>query len=106
MEEFELTVLIDEDDQFADYLIEKDIKQIVEDCGGKIVEEFKPYRMRMSYPIKNKEYAINAKYIIELSDDKDERFKQTHNICDILDNDNTAVLKYLMVVTDRKWRKK
>lgn len=90
MKQYEMTVLIHPDLEMNLSLATDKVKKLVEDNGGKILQETNEGKHRLAYAVKKQNFAIYYYYDIELPPAAIKKISSTLNITD-------EILRYLLV---------
>lgn len=98
MKEYELTVLIHPDLEVDLEAPLTKLRTIIANAGGEIVKEENWGKKRMTYKIKNADFAVYNYFEVKLPSDAPLKISKILNITD-------EVLRYLLVTVDVKARK-
>lgn len=95
MKQYEMTVLIHPDLEMNLSPATDKIKKLVEDNGGKILQESNEGKHRLAYPVAKQNFAIYYYYDVELPPTAIKKISSILNITD-------EVLRYLLVSADQR----
>ena len=95
MKNYELTVLIHPDLEMNLEPATAKIKDLIEKNGGKIVKESNDGKKRLSYSIRDQDFAVYYFYEVELPAQAPKKIESVLNITD-------EVLRYLLVTVDER----